>query len=54
MELMLLLNGFTLNADDASCVLTTLALAAGQLDEAALAAWLRAHMQPIGPASGAL
>jgi len=53
MELMLLLNGITLTADDASCVLTTLALAAGQLDEAALATWLRAHMQPVGPTSGA-
>jgi death-on-curing protein len=45
MELMLALNGYSLLADDASCVLTTLALAAGNLDEAALAAWLRTLMQ---------
>lgn len=53
MELMLALNGFELTADDASCVMTTLALAAGHLDEAALATWMRTNMQPIGPVSDA-
>jgi death-on-curing protein len=43
-ELCLLLNGQQLAADDAACVLTTLALAAGELTEDELAAWLRLHM----------
>jgi death-on-curing protein len=43
MELFLHLNGFELNADDSGCVLTTLAVAAGEIDEAALAAWIRQH-----------
>lgn len=43
-ELCLLLNGQQLVADDAACVLTTLALAAGGLTEDELAAWLRRHM----------
>ena len=42
-ELFLDLNGFDLLADDAECVLTMLALAAGDLDERAFAAWIRAH-----------
>lgn len=45
-ELFLWLNGQHLVADDASCVLTTLALAAGDLSEDAFADWLRAHTQP--------
>lgn len=45
-ELFLWLNGQQLVADDASCVLTTLALAAGDLSEDAFADWLRAHTQP--------
>ena len=45
-ELFLSLNGFDLVADDAACVLTMLAVAAGTLDEAAFAAWLRAHSRP--------
>ena len=40
-ELFLTLNGYTLQADDADCVLTVLALAAGELEEAAFAAWIR-------------
>lgn len=48
-ELFLALNGRELTADDASCVATTLALAAGDLDEAAFAAWLRAHTAPRKP-----
>lgn len=42
-ELFLALNGFELMADDASCVLTMLAVAAGDLDERAFAAWIRTH-----------
>ena len=44
-ELFLLLNGHELMASDESCVLTMLAVAAGQLDEAAFAQWLREHVQ---------
>jgi death-on-curing protein len=42
-ELFLWLNGQALHADDGDCVLTMLAVAAGDLDEAGLAAWLRRH-----------
>ncbi|MEY4750755.1 MAG: hypothetical protein RIQ60_2969 [Pseudomonadota bacterium] len=42
-ELFLVLNGFQLLADDASCILTMLSLAAGDLEEAAFADWLRQH-----------
>ena len=44
-ELFLVLNGFELAAEDTDCVLTMLAFAAGELDEAAFAAWIRAHAQ---------
>lgn len=44
-ELFLLVNGQELMASDESCVLTMLAVAAGQMDEAAFAAWLREHVQ---------
>lgn len=40
-ELFLVLNGYELTASDADCVLTMLAVAAGDLDEAAFAAWVR-------------
>lgn len=43
MELFLTLNGYLLMADDVACVLTMLAVAAGEIDEASLAAWIRAH-----------
>lgn len=43
-ELFLELNGCSLTADDAQCVTTMLAVAAGELDESAFAAWLRQHM----------
>ncbi len=43
-ELFLALNGYDLTADDVSCVTTMLSLAAGEIDEAAFAAWLRAHI----------
>jgi death on curing protein len=42
-ELFLELNGFELQAGDADCVMTMLAVAAGQMDEAAFARWLRQH-----------
>ena len=45
-ELFLALNGDRLAAEDANCVTHMLALAAGDLDEASLAAWLRQHLQP--------
>ncbi len=44
-ELFLALNGFNLLADDGACVMTLLAVAAGQIDEAAFAGWLREHMR---------
>lgn len=40
-ELFLWLNGYQLVANDAACVLTMLAVAAGDMDEASFAAWLR-------------
>jgi len=43
-ELFLVLNGYELVAGDANCVLTVLALAAGELDEAEFAGWLRTHL----------
>ncbi len=48
-ELFLALNGHMLMADDVSCVSTMLALAAGELDEAGYAAWLRGHIVPRNP-----
>jgi death on curing protein len=45
-ELFLRLNGFTLSAPDADCVLTMLAVAAGEISEEAFAAWLRGHAVP--------
>jgi death-on-curing protein len=44
-ELFLDLNGFELMARDADCVLTMLAVAAGQMDEATFARWLRENTQ---------
>ncbi len=44
-ELFLALNGWSLLADDAACVLTMLALAAGELGEDEFADWLRQHIQ---------
>jgi death on curing protein len=44
LELFLELNGLTLQAEDGNCVLTMLALAAGDFDEATFAAWLRDHI----------
>ena len=46
LELFLTINGYALKADDANCVLTMLALAAGELYEPALAAWIRSTAEP--------
>jgi death-on-curing protein len=43
-ELFLALNGRVLTATDAECVQTFLALAAGEMTEAALAAWMRQRL----------
>lgn len=44
-ELFLRLNGYDLIASDADCVLTMLAVAAGDITEDEFAAWLRQHVQ---------
>ena len=44
-ELFLVLNGFKLRATDADCVMPMLGVAAGDIDEASFAAWIRAHIQ---------
>ena len=41
LELFLALNGFELTANDVDCVLTMLAVASGEMDEAMLADWIR-------------
>jgi death on curing protein len=43
-ELFLGLNGYDFNASDEDCILTILALAAGEMEEAQLAAWVRASV----------
>jgi len=45
MEVFLDLNGWELGASDEACVLTMLALAAGQLGQEALAQWIRDHLK---------
>jgi death-on-curing protein len=45
-ELGLVLNGSELTADDVDCTLTMLALAAGDLDEAPCAEWIRRYISP--------
>ena len=45
-ELFLALNGLELHADDGACVVTMLAVAAGQMDETTFAGWLRRHSRP--------
>ena len=44
-ELFLSLNGFQLDADDAQCVLTMLAVAEGSITEDDFADWLRANIR---------
>ena len=46
-ELFLMLNGWRLTASDADCVLVMLNLAAGELDEAPFADWLRSRVAAI-------
>lgn len=46
-ELFLLLNGFTLAADDAACVLITVGLAGGSVGEEEFAVWVRENMQKV-------
>lgn len=48
-ELFLALNRYELIADDSDCILTMLSLAAGDLDEAVFAKWIRTHMNPVRP-----
>lgn len=45
MELFLALNGFDLVATDVDCVTTILSVAAGDMDDAAFAGWIRSHCQ---------
>ena len=45
MELFLNLNGWILDADETECISTMLVLAAGDLPEKTLAAWLRSHLE---------
>jgi len=42
-ELFLMLNGFRLDASDSDCVIVMLAVAAGDIDEARFAEWIREH-----------
>jgi len=44
MELLLEINGWALAADDADCIATVEALAAGKITEAQLAQWVRVQM----------
>ena len=44
MELFLELNGQELKAGDAACVETMLKVAAGEMDQEAMAAWIRANL----------
>jgi death on curing protein len=46
-ELFLLQNGYELVADDVACVMTMLAVAAGDIEEAAFADWIRTHSTHI-------
>ncbi len=43
-ELFLMLNGHELDASDAECVLTMLAVASGEMTEADFADWIRDHI----------
>ena len=46
-QLFLRLNGHRIQAPHVDCVLTTLSLAASDIDEAAFADWLRRHLQRL-------
>ncbi|HEY4123572.1 MAG TPA: type II toxin-antitoxin system death-on-curing family toxin [Rhizomicrobium sp.] len=47
LEYFLELNGFTLTADDAQCVLVILSVASGAFTEDTLADWIRKHIKPV-------
>lgn len=47
LDAFLALNGFSLETSDADCMIAILRLAEGELDEAALADWVRKHAQPL-------
>jgi death on curing protein len=47
-ELFLVLNVFRLTADNTSCVLTMLDVAAGQISEEQFADWIDRHLAPLG------
>ena len=49
LEVILDLNGWELSADDESCVVTMLQLAAGELEEDMLAHWIRTNLRPAQP-----
>ncbi len=49
MELFLVLNGYLLSADDASCFVTMLDVASGSMDEVSLAEWLRRESTALEP-----
>lgn len=44
LELFLALNGYDLTASDVDCVITMLAVAAGEIDETQLADWVRRNL----------
>lgn len=44
--LFLAINGYRLQATQAEATLTMLSVAAGDIEEAAFAAWIRSHIQP--------
>jgi death-on-curing protein len=47
MELFLYLNGWEFTADDADCISTMLALAAGELGEKAVTTWIRKNIKRV-------
>lgn len=48
MELFLVLNGYVLDATDVECVMIMLSVAAGDMDEATFAEWIRQHVGAQG------
>ena len=49
LELFIELNGHELVADDADCVVTMLAVPAGEMDETTLAEWVRERLAVASP-----
>ena len=53
MDVFLMVNGYELTAEEADAVVTIRALAAGEISEADLSAWIHAHVGgPSGPIPG--